>query len=250
MAEDEKSHEHHLHKEDKKYKFEISKVRVWQGISVILAIAVVFLWFNQGSEELGIAPLQVPTQAQPSPTPTQQQPIRQNIDLGDAPVLGDKNAPVTIVEFSDFQCPYCGRFFTQTLPSIKKDYIDTGKAKLVFRDFPLSFHPNAAPAAEAAECANEQGKYWGYHDKLFENQDSLSSELYLTLAEELGLDSDKFKTCIESNKYSEEVQADFSYGAKVGVSGTPTFFINGLKLVGAQPYEAFKQMIDAELAKG
>ena len=180
---------------------------------------------------------------------TPQQPQKLNIDVDDGPVLGNKNAPVTIVEFSDFQCPYCGRFFTQTLPSIKKDYIDTGKVKLVFRDFPLSFHPNAEPAAEAAECANEQGKYWEYHDKLFENQDSLSSELYIKLAGDLGLDVDKFKTCIETSKYKQEVEDDFNYGQSVGVSGTPTFFINGIKLVGAQPYEAFKQIIDAELAK-
>ena len=253
----EHNHEHKEHhssetygKKDEKYKFEINKVRIWQGVSLILAIALVFLWFIPRDGSMQQAPVQLPTE-QPSPTqqPSQQQPTRQNIAVDDDPVLGNKNAPVTIVEFSDFQCPYCGRFYTQTLPSIKKEYIDTGKVKIVYRDFPLSFHANAQPAAEATECADEQGKYWEYHDEIFKNQQSLSSDLYLKLAEDLGLDADKFKICIETNKYKEEVNADFNYGQNAGVSGTPTFFINGIKLVGAQPYEAFKQIIDAELAK-
>ena len=119
---------------------------------------------------------------------------------------------------------------------------------MVFRDFPLSFHPEALPAAEAAECAGDQGKYWEYHDELFKNQQLLSSSLYPQLASQLGLDTAKFQQCLDSGKHTQEVQNDFAYGSQAGVSGTPTFFINGVMLVGAQPYSAFKQVIDAELA--
>lgn len=246
-----------------KYKFEMSKARIWQGISLILAIAVVFLWSNNGSGE-NAAPVQAPSQ-QPSPSqapsPT---PQRLDIDADDDPFLGPKNAKVAVVEFSDFECPYCGaamgthealvqRFKSQdpnweaAVPKLK-ELAKQGKIKLVFRDFPLGFHSQAKPAAEAAECADEQGKFWEYHDKLFENQDKLGSELYPELAEEIGLDAAKFKTCVETGKYSQEVQADIAYASQVGVSGTPTFFVNGIKVSGAQPYSVFKQIIDAELA--
>jgi protein-disulfide isomerase len=269
---EEKSHKHgepHSHeKKDEKYKFEISKVRIWQLISVILVIAIVFLWFNQGSDSAGAAPVNVPSGAQPSPGATQQQPTKQekqDIDVDDDPFLGPKDAKVVVVEFSDFECPYCGaamgtheelvqRFKSQdpdweaAVPKMK-ELAKQGKIKFVYRDFPLSFHPQAKSAAEASECADEQGKFWVYHDALFENQDMLSNELYLELAEQLGLDVNKFKTCVETGKYGQEVQADVSYGAKVGVSGTPTFFVNGVKVTGAQPYSVFKQIIDAELSK-
>ncbi|MBI2208645.1 DsbA family protein [Candidatus Woesearchaeota archaeon] len=244
---EEKSHEHHehSHKKDEKIKFEISKVRIWQGISAILLIAVVVIWFYNGSGSAQGAAIQQPTLQQGN---EQQLPTKQDIDLDDDPVLGDKNAPVTIVSFEDYQCPFCGRAFQQTFPLIKKDYIDTGKVKYVYRDFPLSFHPEAQPAAEAAECADEQGKYWEYHDGIFENQATMGRDLYLNLAKELNLDVNKFTQCIDTGKYRQEVQDDFAYGSQVGVSGTPTFFINGIQLVGAQPYQAFKQVIDAELA--
>jgi protein-disulfide isomerase len=254
---EEKNHEHKEHhhgyhshgKKDEKYRFELSKIRVWQGISFLLAIAVVFLWFNQGSDVPETAQVPQPLIQPPSPTPQQPiQPTKLKIDIDDDPMKGSKNAPVTIVEFSDFQCPFCGRFFTQTLPSIEKEYIDTGKVKFVYRDFPLGFHPNAQPAAEAAECANEQGKFWEYHDEIFKNQEQLSSDLYIQLAEELSLDVEKFKKCVEAGKYKQEVQDDFDYGKSVGVTGTPAFFINGIKIVGAQPFENFKKIIDAELA--
>ncbi|MBA3064090.1 DsbA family protein, partial [Candidatus Woesearchaeota archaeon] len=189
---------------------------------------------------------------------------RQDIDVDDDPFLGPKNAKVVVVEFSDFECPYCGaamgthkdlvqRFKSQdptweaAVPKLK-ELAKQGKIKLVFRDFPLGFHSQAKPAAEDAECADEQGKFWEYHDALFENQDKLSSQLYLKLAEQVGLDVNKFKNCIETGKYSQEVQADIDYASQVGVSGTPTFFVNGLKISGAQPYSVFKQAIDAELA--
>jgi len=170
-----------------------------------------------------------------------------NVEIGDSPVLGDKNAPVTIVEFSDYECPFCGRHYLQTFPQLKKEYIETGKVKLVFKDFPLSFHPNAQKAAEAARCAGEQSKYWEMHDLLFSNQEKLGIENYKKWAREIGVDGAKFDSCLSSGKYASDVQADLAYGSQIGVSGTPGFFVNGKKISGAQPYIVFKQAIDAEL---
>jgi len=238
------AHDKHSEKKEETFKFEITKTRIWQVVAGVLGIAVIYLIFFSGGKNS--APTQFPDlggQAGDNAVPQ-----RQDIDLDDDAVLGDPNAPVTIVSFEDYQCPYCGRAFQDTFPQIKKDYIDTGKVKMVFRDFPLSFHPEALPAAEAAECAGDQGKYWEYHDELFKNQQLLSSSLYPQLASQLGLDTAKFQQCLDSGKHTQEVQNDFAYGSQAGVSGTPTFFINGVMLVGAQPYSAFKQVIDAELA--
>ena len=173
-----------------------------------------------------------------------------DVSAEDDAVLGNKNAPVTIIEFSDYECPFCGRHFTQTYPQLKKDYIDTGKVKIVFRDFPLSFHQNAQKAAEAAECAGEQGGdavYFRMHDKLFQNQDSLSVDNYKKWAKEIGLDSTKFNSCLDSGKMASEISKDMADGSSYGVQGTPAFFINGKLVSGAQPFSAFKQAIDAEL---
>ena len=167
----------------------------------------------------------------------------------DDPVEGAKNAPVTIIEFSDFQCPFCERFYTQTLPQIENEYIKTGKAKLVYRDFPLSFHENAQKAAEAGECADEQGKFWVMHDMIFENQASLSVADLKKYAGRVGLDQAKFDSCLDSSKYAAEVQKDQTDGQAAGVTGTPGFVINGRLIVGAQPFSAFKQAIDAALAE-
>lgn len=169
------------------------------------------------------------------------------ISIDDDPIKGDKNAPVTIVEFGDFQCPFCGRFYQQTLPLIEENYIKTGKARLVYRDFPLSFHPMAHKAAEAAGCAYKQGKFWEYHDKLFENQRDLSIENFKTWAKELGLNTEEFNNCLDQGLMASEVDNDFNQGVSYGVSGTPTFFINGVKVVGAQPFSVFKQVIDQAL---
>jgi len=180
--------------------------------------------------------------------------------LDDDPVKGNPNAPVTIVEFSDFQCPFCSRFFTQTLPALQENYIDTGKIKLVYRDFPLdSLHPNARPAHIAAECADEQGKFWEYHDVLFEKQSEwdrlssadLSSQLN-QYATSMGLESASFDSCLSSQSMADEVNADYLQAVQYGATGTPTFFIGNeksgfIKLVGAQPYSAFQAAIDSKL---
>jgi len=256
---EEKEHghfEHHEHKmnhshekRDERYKFEISKVRIWQGTSLILLLAVGFLWMNPDFGVAQNAQVPVPTGNAPNPSTQPQAPPARldNVDEDDDPFLGDKNAPVTIVSFEDFQCPFCKRAFDQTFPQLKRDYIDTGKVKYVYRDFPLSFHPQANAAAESSECADEQGKFWEYHGEIFNNQATLGRDLYIRLAGELDLDVDQFTQCIDTGKYKQEVQADSSYGSQIGVSGTPTFFINGVKLVGAQPYAAFQQVIEAEL---
>jgi protein-disulfide isomerase len=174
------------------------------------------------------------------------------VTLGDSPVLGKADAPVTIIEFSDFQCPFCGKFFSETFPDLKKNYIDTGKAKLVYKDFPLSFHPEAEKAAEAASCVREQKQdvgFWKMHDKMFANQETLSVANEKAWARQLGVDGAKFDKCLDDGKYKSAVQEDEAYGQQLGVSGTPTFFINGRELVGAQPYSAFQKIIDEELAK-
>jgi len=165
---------------------------------------------------------------------------------GDDPARGNAKAPITIVEFSDFQCPFCSRA-GPTLKQIEQAY---GKeVRIVWKHQPLPFHPEALPAALAAEAARQQGKFWEMHDKLFENQRSLSAASYEGWAKELGLDVGKFKAAMADPKVKERVLADQELGNKVGANGTPTFFVNGEKVVGAQPFEAFKVVIDRRLAK-
>jgi protein-disulfide isomerase len=186
------------------------------------------------------------------------QPIK--ISLDDDPMRGDPNAPITIVELSDFQCPFCARFHVQTLPSLLEEYIDTGKVNLVYRDFPIqSIHPNALPAAVAAECANEQGQYWEYHDTLFEKQSGWSRldstaviAMFSQYAADLDLEQQQFDSCLETGKYLEEVQGDLSDGRDYDITGTPGFFIGNdqigfVKLNGAQPFDSFQRVIDAQL---
>lgn len=173
-----------------------------------------------------------------------------SVSIDDDAMLGNKNAQVTIIEFSDYECPFCARFYLNTLPQLKREYIDTGKVKLIYRDFPLSFHQNAQKAAEAAEAAKELGgnkAYWKMHDKIFENQQAISEQGLVKYAKEIGLNETKFKEILTLSKYRNEVLQDFADGQEAGVQGTPTFFINGKPLAGVQPFEAFKQIIEEEL---
>ncbi len=172
----------------------------------------------------------------------------------DDPILGDKNAPVTIVEFSDYQCPYCGSFRDQTLPQIQKEYIDTGKAKLIYRDFPLSFHPYAYPAALFGECVDDLSNdetYFKVHDELFRTVQNgkFDYDAMSKFAAGLGVDKTALKTCFDNDKFKNEIEADQQDGQKAGVSGTPGFIINGQVLAGAQPFSKFKEIIDGELEK-
>jgi protein-disulfide isomerase len=163
-------------------------------------------------------------------------------------VKGDVDAPVTIFEWSDFECPFCTRFFTDSLSQIDSEYVETGKVKVVFKHFPLSFHANARPAALASECAGDQGKFWEYHDVLFESG-SLSASALEQHAVDLGLDATQFNACLSSEKYADKVDADTQQGANAGIRGTPGFIINGQAVSGAQPFSVFQQVIEAELAK-
>jgi protein-disulfide isomerase len=184
--------------------------------------------------------------AAPAPGAPPAEPPVQKVEVGNAPVKGPKNAPITIVAYSDFECPFCSRVLP-TLKQIEEQY--QGKVKVAFKNQPLPFHANAKPAAAAALAAHEQGKFWEMHDKLFANQRALDRASLEKYAQELGLNMGKFKAALDSGKYTQQIEADAAEGSRLGASGTPTFFINGRTLVGAQPLEAFKRVIDEELKK-
>ncbi len=198
---------------------------------------------------------------------------------GDGPVKGSPDAPVTIIEFSDFQCPYCAKAVVGSqaaLPQVYEQYIKAGKVKLVFRNYPLPFHENAQKAAEAASCAAEQNKFWEYHDKLFANQTALSVDNLKQYAKNFGLDTNKFNDCLDSGKTTAQVQKEMTDGASYGVSGTPSFFVfkgslsvdpqyiqtqaqtgqyiidlgnSNAMIIGAQPFSVFQKIIEEELKK-
>ena len=172
-------------------------------------------------------------------------PFRIEVSTDDDPALGPPGAPVTIVEFSDFQCPYCARART-TLKQVMERYPE--RVRWVARDFPLPMHPMAEPMAQAAQCATEQGAYWRYADAVFDRYRSLDAEALTPLAAELGLEPGAFRACLQSGRYADEVQRDMADGQAAGVTGTPSFFINGIMLSGAQPLERFVEVIERELA--
>jgi protein-disulfide isomerase len=174
------------------------------------------------------------------------QPYRVPVEVADAPIRGNPNAPVTVVEFSDFQCPYCVRS-RQTVNRVRETYGD--RVRWVFRHFPLDFHAQAEKAGEAAACAGEQGKFWEMHDQLWANSTKLQVGDLKAHAATLGLDAASFGQCLDSGKHAGLVEADLRAGQSYGVSGTPAFFVNGRPLVGAQPYESFAQVIDDELQR-
>lgn len=168
------------------------------------------------------------------------------VDVGNAPIWGNPNSKVTIVEFSDFQCPFCSRG-AETVDELKKKY--KGKIKIAFKHFPLSFHKDAKPAAEASMCAGDQGseKFWKFHDIAFKNQKDLSPEALEKYAVQAGAQAAKYKECMASKKFAAAVEADMAYGEKLGVRSTPTFFVNGELIAGALPADAFADIIDEAL---
>ncbi|HEX9667137.1 MAG TPA: DsbA family protein [Thermodesulfobacteriota bacterium] len=192
-----------------------------------------------------------------SPTPARPQNVTVSID--DDPVKGDPKAPVTVIEFSDYQCPFCKRFYDQVLPSLENEYISKGKVRLVFRDYPLDFHKNALPAAIAANCAGEQGKYWEVHNFLFENPNKLDTASILSSTEELNLNRETLEKCVNDKTKEAEINKDFQEGQLYGVRGTPSFFVGktddnknemtGVYIRGAQPFQVFKAEIDKLLAE-
>lgn len=174
-------------------------------------------------------------------------------------ILGSSNAPVTMIEYGDYQCPYCGLYFSQTEPQIVQNYVDAGKVKMVFRNFPF-LGPESTAAAEAAECAENQNKLWAYHDALYqakvgdvakggsEDDGFFTRALFLSIATRLNLDLPTFTNCIDTNAASSTVAADVAAAGAAGVNSTPTFFINGSQIMGADPYATFQQTIDTALS--
>jgi protein-disulfide isomerase len=195
---------------------------------------------RQGDEQ----PEKPVTAQEAEPTPEFR---RYDVPEDDDPVFGPEDAPITIIEFSDYECPYCRKWHVEVWPQLQAAYGD--QIRLVYRDFPLnSIHSNATPAAAAANCASEQDMFWPFNEKLFEMKLGLSKTSYQTYAEELDLDMDAFNECLESDRYLQEVEADYEYAVNLGVRSTPTFFVNGIPVVGAQPFDVFKSLIDKELA--
>src|ERR687892_2685467 len=168
--------------------------------------------------------------------------------LGKGPTLGSASAKVTIVEFSDFQCSFCRKFWADTLPKLKDTYIKQGKARFVYRHFAI-LGKFSEQAAMATECAGEQGKFWAYHDKLFANQGGLgfTQPKLEQYGRELGLNDANFKHCLTAEKYRKKIEGETAVAASLGARGTPTFFVNGRLIVGAQPFEAFQSVLDEEL---
>jgi protein-disulfide isomerase len=198
------------------------------------------------------------TFAQPNSLPNPQ--TKMAISVTNGHMIGNSTAPITLIEFSDFGCPFCGKFFSDTLPDIEKNYVETGKVRFVFKNFPLgNIHPNAVTAAISAECANEQGAFWKYHDILFKNQvgwaqinSTDASKIFKQYASKLGLDENQFSSCLDSGKYTDKITKDEQDGTSYGVDGTPTFFIGNdkigyMQIGGAQPLLVFQQEIDSEL---
>lgn len=186
------------------------------------------------------------------PAPSEDE--RYTVSIDDDYIKGQADAKLTMVEFSDFQCPFCERFYRETLPLIEKEYISTGKVRMVYRDFPMEeIHKDAQKAAEATQCAGEQGQYWEMHDAIFQNQKAMGVEDLKKYAKGLSLSADQFAQCLDSGKYAGEVKRDLIDGQALGVQGTPTFFIGptgkgktvqGISIGGARPYAVFKQAFD------
>jgi protein-disulfide isomerase len=175
-----------------------------------------------------------------------------NVSVGKYPVLGNSNAKVTVIEFADFRCPFCEEWFQNVEPNLMSDYVKTGKIKFAFRNYAF-LGPASTLAANAGACANEQGKFWAFHDYMYQHQpDETDTSMYTVdnlsqIAGNLGMDQSQFQSCLSANKYSKDVQKDISDGAAAGVSGTPTTFVNGIAIVGAVPYSQLKAAIDNAL---
>ncbi|MFZ6027250.1 MAG: DsbA family protein [Chloroflexota bacterium] len=225
-------------------------------LTFILGIAIGYLvWGKQGADPQQVeAAVQATLAAGPSGAAQgadisqapPQDVKRYDVPVDDDYVYGSMDAEITIIEFSDFQCPYCQKWYVEVLQPLLEMY--PGQIRFVYRDFPLfNIHPEALPAAIAANCAGEQGKYYEFHNSLFDGKYGLNADAYTKYASDLNLDGEQFAACVETQKYSDEVMADYEWATTLGIQSTPTFFINGIPLVGAQPLETFKMVIDWEL---
>jgi protein-disulfide isomerase len=236
------------------------------GVGVVLACTAIIAPTPTPIPPTATAAATVASTSTVTPVSLTPQPGVYDIETEGYPSLGPADAPITIVEFSDYQCPFCYRWHAEVYDQLQAAY--PGKLRLVYRNFPLSFHQNAFAAAEAALCAGDQTKYWEYHDALFERHEILNNQSgtvleqaeYDQMAEDLNLDVAAFAACMTSRKYQTFIKNDMQYAAALpvdyengqpvmAVGGTPTFFINGRRLGGAYPFEYFKTIIDAELAK-
>jgi protein-disulfide isomerase len=190
----------------------------------------------------------------PQAGPQEEPPVRAKVtDLSGVSMLGSKNAPLTIVEYTDYQCPFCQRFHVASFPEIKRNYIDTGKVRFFSKDLPLDFHPNAMRAAQSARCAGEQGKFWELRDVMGQNPDKLDMDHIVGFADGLKMDSKALKACVDSGKYKDAVQTDVLEAMKIGANGTPTFIVgksvengvDGELVVGAMPFQVFEEKLKA-----
>lgn len=214
-------------------------------LAFVAGLAFGYVFWGRGSAVPDSPGQQAASKQAADPAPAQA--TRYDVPVDDDPALGPAGAPITLIEFSDYECPYCQKWQDETFPRLLKEY--GSQIRFIYRDFPLySSHANAASAAEAANCAGDQGKYFEFHDRLFSGAYSLGAAAYQKYASEISLDLDLFSSCLDSRKYQQEVEADYQFASQLGIRSTPTFFINGLAVVGAQPYEVFKQIIDQELA--
>lgn len=230
------------------------------GVAVMAVIALAFIvnFLLSGKNVSALTAnnqqvAQQPTAQQPTTDPTAQQPTTPSqppkaVDEAKDHIWGPKTAKVTLIEYSDFECPYCAKHF-DTMEQIKKAY--PNDVRIVFRHFPLSFHPNAEKAAEASECAAAQGKFWEMHDKIFDanKAGAMSVSAWKQAAKDLGLNTDKFDKCLDSGETAKIVSADQAEGSNAGVGGTPATFINGTLVEGALPFDSFKTQIEAAGAK-
>ena len=217
-----------------------------QGNAIIRQLGNIERLLQGIERKLGTQAVGSPRRGQPAPT------VRASISTKGRPSLGRNDAPVTLVEFTDYQCPFCNRFFMNTLPKIKEEFIDTGKARLVIKDVPLAIHKNARPAAQAAHCAGEQDHFWPMHDILFKNSTKLDPNLLPDYARELSLDMTAFSECLENKRHLAAIDKDADDARLAGIRGTPSFvvgksaedIINGVMIRGAQPYQAFEAAIN------
>ncbi len=233
----------------KKKKIEI-EVNPWMVTTIVLGLIVIigiayFAGLTSSGKATAVVEQGEKTRAE-NPTAT-------DFVEDNDPGMGNKNARVVILDYDDFQCPFCKKFYDETFELIKKNYIETGKVYYVFKQFPLSsIHQYARKAAEASLCAQDQGRFWEYHDILFIKQTEWSlqgTKKFLDYAEELGLEKKEFEECLSSGKYFEEVEKEYDQAAFIGATGTPSFVINDVLVPGAQPYEVFQQVIDQKLSE-
>ena len=249
-----------LAKKDEIFSFQVKKYQIYAAfipVAFLVGLAMGYYVYGQaaaiasgrGLSAQATTPAEESVETTLEPTESSELGL-QRIDIpieSNDPVLGAEDAPITIIEFADFQCPYCERHFLQTYPQLVENYGES--IRFVYKDFPLTgIHPQALPAALAAQCALEQDKFWEYHDLLFSGRMDLGEEAYMAYADELGLDTTAFTSCYQEARYNDVVRADYNLGVENGVNATPTFFVNGIRLIGAQPYSVFADLIESELS--